>query len=210
MFRDPPQLCSPVDNRCDTFLRASRSCGSACTNARLSDSRIGVHGLSQVLSTVLMFFVRYSVQLICWHVYLQEFNHSPFPSCTAVALSVSTRAKSYNLNGSSNPLHCRKYSPDWTTLGFCKGEGDACCSEVRSWEYGWERRSESVHVITPQMLLSKQLSTAGREFASGEVLGSGCVYCKCLHVWVLVPIPSQEPTHFCGRGEFRLRVQGFS
>lgn len=104
MFRDPPQLCSPVDNRCDTFLRASRSCGSACTNARLSDSRIGVHGLSQVLSTVLMFFVRYSVQLICWHVYLQEFNHSPFPSCTAVALSQSQQEQSLTISMAAQTL----------------------------------------------------------------------------------------------------------
>lgn len=31
--------------------------------------RIGVHGLSQVLSTVLVFFVRYSVKLICYDMF---------------------------------------------------------------------------------------------------------------------------------------------
>lgn len=35
--------------------------------------RIGVHGLSQVLSTVLVFFVRYSVQLICCDMFYSRF-----------------------------------------------------------------------------------------------------------------------------------------
>lgn len=35
--------------------------------------RIGLHGLSQVLSTVLVFFVRYSVQLICCDMFYSRF-----------------------------------------------------------------------------------------------------------------------------------------
>lgn len=65
IFRIPSGLCSPVKSRCDKILCASRSCGWICGCVQLI-RRIGVHSLSQVLSTVLVFFFLLdTVQLIC-------------------------------------------------------------------------------------------------------------------------------------------------
>lgn len=62
--------------------------------------------------------------------------------------------------------------------------------------------------VSPSNPAIINLSIAGKEFASGEVLGSGSVFvckcvCICVCLCVLAPVPSQELTHFCGRGEFR-------
>lgn len=104
-------LCSPGKSRCDALLCASRSCGWICGCVQVM-GRIGVHSLSQVLSTVLVFFVRYSSADLLRHVY-SLFAVTQYSSLSELH---SHNSSVFSLI-STNPPHCRKYSPDRVTQG---------------------------------------------------------------------------------------------